>query len=233
MIIGATKVLNWYETDFSVSVELIDSFVSLMEKQVEDSIQKYKTDKRQELVEENSGEDEGIPGQMVETYGGLDSMSWSFEAVFEEYFPSLQRRSALIAVYSYFERELHKLCILFQREKGFRLTPTDLRGRGFEQSADYLQKVVGLTVDKGSSEWKSFKEIRAIRNMIVHRDARVQNSQGEIPKEDSDAIAHLKYLRDEGGELVLDKGFVSQAVGIFKIYFKVLDDSIQANNKQR
>ena len=94
MVIGSTNVLNWYQTDFRVSVKLIDSFVSLMEKQVEESIHKYKTDKQEELVDENCGEDEGTHGQIVETYGGLDSMSWRFEAVFEEYFPSLQRRSA-------------------------------------------------------------------------------------------------------------------------------------------
>jgi len=231
MIIGSTNV--WYQTDFGVSVELIDSFVSLMEELVEHSIRKYKTDKQKELVEEDFGEDGGIHGQIVETYGGLDSMSWSFEAVFEEHFPNLQRRSALITVYSYFEHELRKLCILFQHEKRLELTPTDLRGKGFEQSADYLQKVVGLTIDKKSSEWQSFKRIRAIRNMVVHRDGRVQNSQGEIPEEDGDAIAHLKYLKVEGNEVVLDKGFVSQAVDIFKDYFKVLDGSIQANDKQR
>jgi len=233
MIIGSTNVLNWYQTDFRVSVELIDSFVSLMEELVEHSIRKYKTDKQKELVEEDFGEDGGIHGQIVETYGGLDSMSWSFEAVFEEHFPNLQRRSALITVYSYFEHELHKLCILFQHQKRLKLTPTDLRGKGFEQSADYLQKVVGLTIDKKSSEWQSFKKIRAIRNMIVHRDGRLQDSQGKIPAEVSDAMVLLKHLKGEGGQVVLEKYFVSQAVDIFKDYFKVLDDSIQANDRQQ
>ncbi|HLW81980.1 MAG TPA: hypothetical protein VKS20_08065 [Candidatus Acidoferrales bacterium] len=227
MIIGPTSVMNWYQADFSVSVDLIDSFVSLMEKQAEDSIDKYKTGKRVELVEEALEEGEGAYGNIVETYGGLDSMSWSFEAVFEQYFPSLQRRAALITVYSYFEHELHKLCILFQHEKGLGLTPTDLRGKGFEQSADYLQKVVGLPIDKQSSEWKSLKKIRAIRNVIVHRDGRLQGSQGKIPAEVRDAMAHLKYLKAEDGQIVLEKAFVSQVVGIFKSYFKLLGDSIQ------
>jgi hypothetical protein len=229
MIIGTT-VLNWYQSDFADSVALIESFVSLMEKQVEDAIHKYKTEKRTEMIEEDLGDEQGTQGWPVETYGGLESMTWSFQTVFEEHFPSLQRRSALITVYSYFEHELHELCILFQSEKKFRLIPSDLRGQGIEQSTDYLKKVVGLNINKNSSEWKTLKHVRQIRNMIVHRDGTLRDSQGNISHEDSDAIVNLKYLRDQGG-ILLEKGFVAQVVDIFKSYFKLIGDEIQENEK--
>jgi hypothetical protein len=233
MLIGVINVLNWYRDDFGFSLPLIDSFVSLIEQQAEDSIHKYKTEKQSEVAVEDLGEDYGIHGEIVETYLGLDSTSYSFETVFEEYFPSLQRRSALLTVCGFFEYELHKLCVLFQHDRKLRLGPYDLYGRGIEQSINYLEKVIGLKLDKKSDEWKAVTYVREIRNLIIHRDGRVRDAQGKIYPAYKDALANLHHLNSKGGEIVLEKGFVSQAVDTFRTYFKLIDDSIQENEKHR
>src|ERR1700679_3676254 len=109
-------ISNWYNTILTPSFELIDHFVSQVEPQIADAIQKYHTGKKTYLAV-----DEIVDGhhfaQEVETYGKLDSMGWNMKALFEEHFPNLQRRSALITVYSSFEYELFQLCALFQQEK--------------------------------------------------------------------------------------------------------------------
>jgi hypothetical protein len=234
MLIGATTTLNWHQNDFSASAELIDSFVSLMEQQAEDSVHKYNAEKKKELIQEDVEDDEhGMYRQVIETYGGLDNMAWSFEEVFEVFFPSLQRRSALLSVCGFFEYELHKLCVLFQRERKLRLGPYDLHGRGIEQSADYLNKVVGLSLNKKSQEWKAVARVRSIRNIIVHRDGRIRDGQNKILPEYKDVLAKLKHLNTEREEIVLEKGFVSQAVVTFKSYFKLIEDNIQENAKHQ
>jgi hypothetical protein len=229
----SVNVLNWYRDDFGFSLPLIDTFVSLMEQQAEDSIQKYKTEKQSEVVVEDLGGDYGIHGELVETYLGLDSTSYSFVTVFEEYFPSLQRRSALLTVCGFFEYELHKLCVLFKGERKLRLGPYDLHGRGIEQSVDYLEKVVGLKLDKKSDEWKALTYVREIRNLIVHRDGRVRDAQGKIFPACKDALANLQHLNSKGEEIVLEKGFVSEVVDTFRTYFKLIDNSIRENEKHR
>ena len=77
--------------------------------------------------------------------------------MFLEYFPSLQRRSALLTVCSYFEHELDKLCRLYQSEKGFAVTVDGMRGRGIDRSTRYLEKVAGLNVHNTSPEWQEIK----------------------------------------------------------------------------
>jgi hypothetical protein len=148
MLIGKINSLNWYQTEFNPSVELIDSFVLIMETQAEDSIRRYKAEKKTaEVIEDDLGDDYGIHRQNIEVYAGLDNLMWSFEEVFEVYFPSLQRRSALLSVCGFFEHELDKLCVLFQGERELTLGPNDLRGQGLERSTDYLKKVIGLALD--------------------------------------------------------------------------------------
>jgi hypothetical protein len=228
MLIGKINSLNWYQAEFNPSVELIDSFVLIMETQAEDSIRRYKAEKKTtEVIEDDLGDDYGIHRQNIEVYAGLNNLTWSFEEVFEFYFPSLQRRSALLTVCGFFEHELDKLCVLFQGERKLTLGPNDLRGQGLERSTDYLTKVIGLALDKKSLEWKAVTRVREIRNIIAHRDGRMKDAKGKIFPEYKDALENLRYQTSEGDEIVLEKGFVSQAVVIFKAYFKLIEDSIQ------
>jgi len=221
-----TTVENWYQSDFSYSVDLIDTFVTIVEKQTKEAILEFQTKKQVEYIEADLGH--GIEAQPVETHLGLDDMTWSLDSIFQEYFPSLQRRSALLTVYGFFEYELHKLCMLFQREQQLRLAPKDLQGEGIERSADYLQKVVGLALDKTCKEWQAVTWVREIRNAVVHRDGQRKSADGTIPKTMVNALANLRFYSGDAA-IVLDEGFVPQAVAIFKAYFKVIGESIQKN----
>lgn len=228
MILGTTE--NWYQSDFSYSVELIDTFVTIVEKQTKEAILEFQSQKQVEYIEEDLGED-GIRGQRVETHLGLDDMSWTLNTVFEQYLPSLQRRSALLTVYGFFEYESYKLCMLFRAERKFSLAPKDLQGDGIERSTDYLQKVAGLALDKNRKEWQEVLHVREIRNAIVHRDGRRRNADGTISKTMKNALASLRFHSGDE-ELVLEEGFVSQAVAIFKAYFALIGESIQRNRTQ-
>ena len=157
-------------------------------------------------------------------------MSWSLNTLFEEYFPSLQRRSALLTVYGFFEYEIHKLCLLYQRQRKLRLAPKDLQREGIERSTDYLQKVVGLALDKNCKEWSDAKRVREIRNIIVHRNGRLKDSEGQIPNATKDAVQNLKFLRGDD-DVVLEEGFVAQAVAIFKAYFRLIGECIKNNTQ--
>jgi hypothetical protein len=90
-------ILTWHKTDVSWSLELIDSFVKGIEQQARESIHRYETERKTYIEEYGEGEDSYI----VETHQGLDSQTWSLEIIFKEYFPSLQRRSAFLTVWSY------------------------------------------------------------------------------------------------------------------------------------
>jgi hypothetical protein len=227
MIIGIT-VRTWHQNEVTLSAELIDSFVKGVERQAAESAIRYEAEKESHILEDVGSEGEENYVRAVEAHRGLDSETWDLAGIFTEYFPSLQRRSALLTVWGYFEHELDKLCALYEAEKGFRLDLSDLNGRGIDRSTAYLEKVVGLNVHKTSQEWNRIKKIQKVRNIVAHQDGRLADRSG-VPEQ-----AVLSYIDEmeslgRNGEVTIKEGFLASVVDTFKSYFKLIGDSIAAN----
>jgi hypothetical protein len=219
---------NWYTTVFSPSVELIDHFVGQVENQITDAIQKYKAGKRTYFAIDKAEQEGRQYAQEVEIYGNLDSMGWDMKALFEEHFPNLQRRSALMTVYGSFEHDFIELCVLLQKEKHLNREVSSISGRGIWQAAKYLEKVAQLNVHRDSRQWRTINHIRVIRNMIVHRDGRLVDARGKRPTKETRAIKDLKYIRPSEIEVLLEPEFVPEVVRTFTSYFTLINDSIQS-----
>jgi hypothetical protein len=202
-------VLNWYRYDVSFSVELIRSFVQGIEKQAGGSVHDYKS------------------RSMSDVHHGLDRSSWDLEAIFEEYFPSLQRRSALLTIWGFLEHELDKLCLLYQSEKGFRLAAADLSGKGIDRATSYLEKVAGLEGLKASPEWNDLKAIQRIRNVAAHDDGRLRDHQGKVRDEILRDMKRIGHVSGED-EIILADGFLSRVIDGCEGYFKRIASAIDA-----
>lgn len=203
-------VLNWYQYDANFSIDLMFSFAVGIEKQAAESISSYKATK-------HTGEE----------HQGLDRESWDLDNIFGEYFPSLQRRSAFLTVWSYLEHQLDQLCLFYQSERKIKLSFVDLSGRGIDRSVDYLEKVVGLQSLKASEEWNMLKTLQRIRNAVTHDDGRLRDHQGK-PK--SGIISDMKKVGFLSGEdeIVIAEGFLSQVVHACDNYFQVIERAIYA-----
>ena len=198
---------------------MIESFVDGVEKQTEESVANYKKRRRIEIVKDSDEE-----GHVREVHQGLSNETWDLPTIFGEYFPSLQRRSALLTLCSYFEHELDKLCLLYQSEKSLDISYTDLREMGVDRSTRYLEKVAGINVHQTSQEWNDIKNIQKIRNALVHRGDKLQDHNDETFAR---FVKKAKSLsRTEEEEIVLGKGFLSYVVRIYTQYFKLIGDSI-------
>jgi hypothetical protein len=216
--------LNWCKYDVSFSIELVQCFVEGIEKQAEESVSNFEKKMQIELVEDTANEYQSVAVR----HQGLNDETWDLSTIFSEHFPSLQRRSALLTVCSYFEHELDKLCLLYQREKSFGLSHTDLRGdMGIDRATKYLEKLAKLDVHHTSREWNDIKAIQKIRNVLVHRG-------GKSQEDDSDYKAIAAFIdrmdslrRDDEGEIVIGKGFLSYVVSTYASYFKLVGDSIR------
>lgn len=227
MIIGI-NLLNWHQNEISLSAELINSFVKGVEKQAAESIAKYEKEKETHVgedVELESGEKYVIG---VETHRGLDSETWDLARIFGDYFPALQRRSALMTVWGYFEHELDELCALYKSEKGFRLELSDISGKGINRSTTYLEKVAGLDVQKTSQEWNRIKKIQKVRNIVAHRDGRLNDRNNTAEKEILSYIDKTEFL-GRNGEIIIKAGFLAEVVQTFNAYFKLIGESIATN----
>jgi hypothetical protein len=203
-------VLNWYQYDASFSVELMSSFADGIEKQAAESIANYR-------VIQNTSEE----------HQGLDRESWNLEDIFVEYFPSLQRRSAFLTVWSFLEHQLDQLCLLYQSERNFGLSFMDVSGQGIDRSTIYLEKVARLQGLKAGAEWNVLKTLQRIRNLFVHGDGKLLDHQGNPRKE---IIADMKKVGFLTGdrEIVIADGFLSYVVGACNRYFKLIEKAVYA-----
>lgn len=203
-------VLNWYQYEASFSIELMISFVDGIEKQAAESVASYKSIQH-----------------TAEGHQGLDRESWDLENIFGEYFPSLQRRSAFLTVWSYLEHQLDQLCLFYQSERKFGLSFMDLSGQGIDRSTAYLEKVAGLQGLKASEEWDVLKTLQRIRNVVVHSDGKLRDHHGK-PK--NGIIADMKKVGFLTGdeEIVIAEGFLSQVTHTCNNYFKVIEKAIYA-----
>ena len=66
--------------------------------------------------------------------------------------------------------------------------------------------------------------------MIAHQDGKLYDHQGNPNKAAIDYINQMDSLYGKD-EVVIKKGFLAHAVGIYKHYFKLLNESISAEQK--
>jgi len=218
-------IRNWHY-DVSLSTQLIENFVQGVEKQVAESIAIYRM----------KHADEGDPGlddhTWHEAYQGLDGDTWHLPTVFEEYFPSLHRRSALLTLWGFAEYELHKLCLLYQSENHFQQSVFDMKGKGIDRSLNYLKKIADLKGLKASQNWVQFKALQEIRNAVTHNDGRLNGRDGK-PKHTLLAAIKTVGLVNGHDELIFEQGFLANALNICSNYFTVIGTAIKKRDSER
>jgi len=219
-------IFTWYETDVSGTLELMDSFVKGIEQQAAESVLRYEQHKETHVEEYDEG------SCLVESYRGLDSQTWaSPKTIFEEYFPSLQRRSAFLTVWAMFENELNKLCDRYKNEKRFRLAFSDLQGKGIDRSTRYLGKVAGLNLHKSSQEWTRISKMRNLRNVIVHQDGSLRNHNSGQVQSAITYITETDTLSSLDNEIGVKEGFLAHVLATFRSYFKLIGEAIKTEEE--
>jgi hypothetical protein len=203
-------VLNWYQYEASLSIDLMISFVSAIERQAVESVENYKQ------------------SRFAEAHGGLDHETWDLDSIFVEYFPSLQRRSAFLTVWSFLEHQLDQLCLFYQSEKSFGLSFMDLSGKGIDRSTNYLEKVAGLQGLKNTQQWDVLKTLQRIRNVITHDDGKLRDHL-QRPKDGIMTAMKKSGFLSGDDSIVVAEGFLSRVVDGCDDYFKLIEKAIYAS----
>lgn len=106
----------------------------------------------------------------------------SFSTEFQEFgdiYPTIHRKSMVIALYNFFEHQIKTLCIEVNR-----LLPADMSSKYFRSVCirsyrKFLRHEAGFGINPGGSLWKLWEEmlkVEQIRHVLVH-------SEGEIEKD--------------------------------------------------
>lgn len=192
---------------FDVTYRLMNAFINNTEEAVALSVSTYKATGPQIDRIEISPE-EGIYEQ-IEHYQGLDEHAGDIilDDVFESYFPSLQRRSALLTLIATYEHELEMFCDFYAQKHQTPVKLNDMKGKGLERVHLFVKKLIGL---EQSGSFAEIKKLIKLRNSCAHNDARLTTNDGQLVRE-------IKYLIDEplikvsqsGQRVHLHEGFLA------------------------
>ena len=165
--------------------------------------------------------------QAIKVHKGLGDDTWDLESVFEGYFPNLQRRSALITLFAFFEHELEELCHLLQKQEAYSLDLSEVQGRGVRRASTYLEKVAGVDPKRSSAEWAEIQSIQSIRNLIVHKEGKLVDAKNKRSMAESDYVKRSPLL-DGDNEVLLKAGYLAHVLATFDGYFKLVEHGIKA-----
>lgn len=216
--------LNWYAYDVSGSVELLHAYVDDIERQVEKGIHDFHSNEEVVLVDSHFGEE---AERAIEVHKGLGDDTWDLRSVFEEYFPNLQRRSALITLFAFFEHELEKLCHLLQKQETYSLDVSEVNGRGVHRASTYLEKVAGVDPKRSSAEWAEIQSIQSIRNLIVHTEGKLVDGKNKRRTAESDYVNRSPLLEGDD-EVLLKAGYLAHVLSTFDDYLKLVEHGVKA-----
>lgn len=231
VIVTGLDTYTWYPF-VQGQLDLLRSHVQEQEKQIDESVKSYGKDRRGTDVEHS---DDGYPIVILEEYRGIEGPPSELREIFEYYYPNLQRRSLLIILFSFLERQLDQLCHLFANEQQLSITLGNLKGKGIDRSRLYLQKVIRLPLTS-SLIWQEIKRLQRVRNLVVHNDARLVTDEKELIKY-VDRVSGLarvvkSYYDGDVEELDLLNGYLLHVLDTFDSYCGEINIAICATFPQ-
>lgn len=87
---------------------------------------------------------------------------------FHTWIPTFAAYSVIIVLHSIVETQLYAFAEHIGKKRGSKLRVKDMAGRGVEQSAIYLERVLSIDV-KTDPAWSCLNDLQSLRNIIVHR----------------------------------------------------------------
>lgn len=237
------KPIYWYKNRADSEIQFLLMFVDDIEAQCKDALKKY-TDGLETVVLE---EDEATNTyDAYSHYRGLDSQSWDLDGIFKDYFPNLQRGSALITLFGFFENEMDRLCYLFIKTEKYKVKLSDIKGNGLERSVNYLKKVAELNCNTDESLWRRIANIQEVRNRFTHHrgclsthDIFENDDEPRFNFDDSEIVGEKKgkkniyFIKEEqnlelsGYTIRIKEGYLKEVLVVFSEFYKSVDVEIQ------
>lgn len=201
------------------------SFIQHTEDSIRSSISTYK-ENGPEVEEIEICAEEGIY-QCVESYQGLDSQGVFLDDIFENYFPSVQRRSALLTLVATYEHELERFCDIYTEQHNSPVKLNELKGQGLERINLFVKKIIG---SDNSKVFPTIKKIVKLRNSCAHNDAKIQDKDGQPIKMIEELINNNSInVSQDGKQVHIDEGFLIFVLDQFDAYTSEIQETI--NNK--
>jgi hypothetical protein len=99
----------------------------------------------------------------------------------------------IISSYSLLENTLYDLCVAYQELLGETIHFTEVKGKGIEQAANYLVKIVNITNLKNGVLWEKINYWNKIRNTLTHKNGFITDNKEKLAAEKLNLIILENY----------------------------------------
>lgn len=209
---------------FDFTYNLMRSFIRQTEESIHASIAAY-LEKGPEVEEIEICAEDGIY-QCIEHYQGLDSQDVFLDDIFTNYFPSVQRRSALLTLVATYEHELERYCDVYAKEHNTPIKLSELKGQGLERVHLFVKKLIGL---QNSDIFPTIRKIIKLRNSCAHNDAKICDKDGQPIKAIEELINDDTInVSQDGKQVHIADGFLLFVLSQFDAYTNEIKETIEA-----
>lgn len=144
-------------------------------------------------------------------------------------YPTIQRTSKLLSIFSVFEGMLNRICIAYEKSLDNPVKIKDLQANSkTEQLKIYLEKVARIDFPSANSSWKEIQKIQQIRKIYLY-------DSGIVDGNDLYLIEYIKnspYLNiNMQNRIEIKKGLSEYCLGLFEAFFDELFLKIRASLK--
>jgi hypothetical protein len=209
---------------FDFTYNLMRSFIRHTEESIHTSIAAYR-ENGPEVEEIEICAEDGIY-QYIEHYQGLDSQDVFLDDIFTNYFPSVQRRSALLTLVATYEHELERFCDIYANQHNTPVKLNELKGQGLERVHLFVKKLIGL---QNSDVFPTIRKIIKLRNSCAHNDAKICDKDGQPIKAIEELINDDTInVSQDGKQVHIADGFLLFVLSQFDAYTNEIKETIEA-----
>lgn len=154
----------------------------------------------------------------------VESHSWDLHLNQIRY-PDIHRESLILAIYSYFENQLNRLCDILSESVENNVSLRDLKGQGIERAFLYLKKIAGFNLSDLGKEMSYIRNVNKIRNIIVHNGAMLpEDLHPKILKFISD---NLHLYGEAGMRITIRSEFINEYLEKLIQFYEILGKEVE------
>ena len=114
------------------------------------------------------------------------------------------------------------------KEKKIKIKVTDLQNKGIRKAIEYLEKVIGLNIDKSGKICSECKDIQDIRNLVVHNGGVLKEKDGRIRQGEINIVTKSKFLSGDA-TINFEEGYLTHVLDTFDDLYKIINKPIQTS----
>jgi len=158
----------------------------------------------------------------------------SFDRDFQELgdiYPSIHRKSMVIALYNFFEHQIKTLCIEVNK-----LLPADMSTQYFREVCikryrRFLRREAGFDIKPGDKLWELWEDmlkVEQIRHVLVHSEGEIEENRVDRHADIESYCKRKNSIRVHLYRILIENGFVATLISDLITLFEKLDNHVHA-----